>query len=300
MASVKIMNAMTEAFDRFLGRDETAAHGPISGNPVGAGAGSNAGLDSASELASDVAEPPEPRTCWGPPPGGYAAAANGTPNSGSDFGFVATPPEPAASSPAAVPAHADWLIVGLGNPGANYEITKHNIGYLVLDELGFGESTPTSLPGVKAEFNMVTWHGQRVALVRALTFMNESGLAVAPLAERFGVTMDHVLVVHDELDLPSGTVKLKADGNPNGHNGVKSIADRLATTGFPRIRVGIGRPPQGVQITDWVLSPLVDDTPSGFHDSTHLTETVVFAADAAHRTINQGVAKAQSKVNAKR
>lgn len=114
-----------------------------------------------------------------------------------------------------------WLIVGLGNPGQRYAATRHNVGYMVIDEL-------TCPEGAKC--------------VKPTTYMNSSGDYVAPLARRLGIDAEHIIVCHDELDLPAGAVKLKRGGNENGHNGLKSLTEHLGTRDYLRVRLGIGRP----------------------------------------------------------
>lgn len=187
---------------------------------------------------------------------------------------------------------AKWLVVGLGNPGAKYDATRHNVGYMVLDQL-IAEISDSPLElepveGVKARVAIA----DHVAYARTTTFMNESGQGVGPLAARLGIAADRVLVVHDELDLPPGTVKLRMGGNENGHNGLKSITQHLGTREYPRVRVGIGRPPKGDSIIDWVLGPVAGG-PTGIADQ------IALAARAARLTTEQGLAQAQNIIHAR-
>ena len=185
-----------------------------------------------------------------------------------------------------------WLVVGLGNPGAKYDATRHNVGYMVLDQLISEVSGPPlelePVEGVKARVAIA----DHVAYARTTTFMNESGQGVGPLAARLGIAADRVLVVHDELDLPPGTVKLRMGGNENGHNGLKSITQHLGTREYPRVRVGIGRPPKGDSIIDWVLGPVAGG-PTGIADQ------IALAARAARLTTEQGLAQAQNIIHAR-
>lgn len=176
-----------------------------------------------------------------------------------------------------------WLVIGLGNPGAKYEATRHNIGYLVVDQLA-GQLAPVS--GCKA----LTQQVGEVLYVRATTFMNLSGEAVAPLAQLHTIPPDRVIVVHDELDLPAGKVRIKVGGNENGHNGLKSISDKLGTREYVRVRVGIGRPPAGVAVPDWVLSP-IEMAPEA------LQEQLALAGEAAQLVCREGVQKAQNAIH---
>ena len=178
---------------------------------------------------------------------------------------------------------AEWLVVGLGNPGEKYADTRHNVGYMALDELS-GELTP--VPGVKALVQV----RDGVAYARSTTYMNTTGEAVGPLAKELGVTPERIIVVHDELDLPAGKVRVKLGGNENGHNGLKSITEHLGTRDYLRVRMGIGRPPQGMAVPDWVLSPIDGD----------ISGQVALAAKAVQLIVSEGLAKAQNVIHATR
>jgi len=178
---------------------------------------------------------------------------------------------------------AQWLVVGLGNPGEKYAATRHNVGYMALDELA-GELTP--VPGVKALVQV----RDGVAYARSTTYMNTTGEAVGPLAKQLGVAPERIIVVHDELDLPAGKVRVKLGGNENGHNGLKSITEHLGTRDYLRVRMGIGRPPQGMAVPDWVLSPIDGD----------ISGRVTLAAKAVQLIVSEGVAKAQNVIHATR
>ncbi|MEY8567214.1 aminoacyl-tRNA hydrolase [Corynebacteriaceae bacterium 7-707] len=203
-----------------------------------------------------------------------------------------TAPSPAPSAaPAAAPAQ--WLVIGLGNPGGKYEGTRHNVGYLVTDRL-VDRSTADGLrgvPGTKAQVARVEIDGHGVLLVRSTTYMNLSGEAVAPLATSYGISPDHVIVVHDELDLPAGRVKVKLGGNENGHNGLKSVSAELGTRDYVRVRVGIGRPPAGTGVVEHVLTAL--------DDGTDWDATADTAADAVHITVSRGLAAAQNEIHSR-
>lgn len=175
---------------------------------------------------------------------------------------------------------AEWLVVGLGNPGAKYAATRHNVGYMALDELA-DQLEP--LPGIKARVEV----RDGVAYARSTTYMNTTGEAVGPLVERLGVPAERVIVVHDELDLPAGKVRVKLGGNENGHNGLKSITEALGTRDYLRVRIGIGRPPQGVPVPEWVLSPVEGEVP------------VETSAEAVRLLISDGLQKAQNVIHAR-
>jgi peptidyl-tRNA hydrolase, PTH1 family len=133
---------------------------------------------------------------------------------------------------------ADWLVVGLGNPGDRYSRTRHNIGFevakLLAERLG--------LPKFKQKYGGLYSEGKRVAVLLPQTFMNESGNSVGPARGALGVDLDHVLVVHDEIDLPFGKVEVRTGGGLAGHNGLKSLKQGLGSGDFGRVRVGVGRP----------------------------------------------------------
>jgi peptidyl-tRNA hydrolase, PTH1 family len=150
-----------------------------------------------------------------------------------------------------------WLIAGLGNPGAKYERNRHNIGFRVVDELA------RALPAWKAnklggEATTGPIAGTKVVLLKPMEFMNLSGFAVQRTAQFHDVDVEHVIVVHDEIDLEFGIVRLKKGGGHGGHNGLRSIQEQLADAGFLRVRMGVGRdpnkPPGSKDAAAWVLS----------------------------------------------
>lgn len=149
----------------------------------------------------------------------------------------------------------DHLIVGLGNPGPEYENTRHNVGFRVIDAL----AERLRVSSFDRAHNALVGYGQyknrRIGLAKPLTFMNRSGDAVGPLCEATGTSPGDLLVIVDDLNLPVGTVRLRPKGSSGGHNGLEHVARRLGTTRFPRCRVGIGSDfPEGGQV-DYVLAP---------------------------------------------
>jgi peptidyl-tRNA hydrolase, PTH1 family len=139
----------------------------------------------------------------------------------------------------------DWLIVGLGNPGAEYDGTRHNIGFEVARRL----ASRWSLPKAKAKYRGLLTEGRtgpggpRVAILMPQTYMNDAGESVGPARGAFKVPLDRVLVVHDEIDLPFGEIRVRTGGGLAGHNGLKSLKARLGSADFARVRIGVGRPP---------------------------------------------------------
>jgi PTH1 family peptidyl-tRNA hydrolase len=157
----------------------------------------------------------------------------------------------------------DYLIVGLGNPGDSYKQTRHNIGFLVVDELARRWGAVLSSEKWQARSARISLSGCRVCLLKPVTFMNLSGRAVALYAEYFKVLPDHILVIHDDIDMASGRLKLVAGGGAGGHNGIRSLVQSLATSDFLRLKVGIGRPGReevhpDIPVERYVLSPLSD------------------------------------------
>ena len=149
------------------------------------------------------------------------------------------------------------MVVGLGNPGADYEHTRHNAGALFVEALA--RTAGQSLRPEKKYHGLyarIQWHGLDLHLLNPTTFMNRSGLAVKALADFFKITPDQILVAHDELDLPSGTAKLKKGGGHGGHNGLRDIIAQLSTHDFQRLRLGIDHPGDSRKVTGYVLGRL--------------------------------------------
>ena len=183
------------------------------------------------------------------------------------------------------------LVIGLGNPGPDYEGTRHNIGFEVVDriaeQVGIGgwKEAASSLVGEGR------WRGRSLALAKPLTFMNRSGQAYRALMTRYGVAPEDVLVIYDDLALPEGALRLRSKGSAGGHNGVQDIADRLNSMEFPRLRVGIGDSfPRGGQVR-YVLDPFSDD------QRPVMDEAVEAAAEAALMFLREGLTAAMNQYN---
>lgn len=189
-----------------------------------------------------------------------------------------------------------WLIVGLGNPGPQYELTRHNIGQMVLDELASrrGEKFSAHRAGARVAETWLRPGAAKLILAKPNSFMNVSGGPVSALANFYRIAAERVVVVHDELDIPFDTVKLKTGGGHGGHNGVRDIAKALGTPEFPRVRVGIGRPPGRQDPADWVLSPF------GAEQRKTLPNLLDDAADAVELLVDEGLLAAQQKFHASR
>ena len=184
----------------------------------------------------------------------------------------------------------DLLVVGLGNPGRQYERTRHNVGWLVVDELArrLSGSFRSKFSGSLAE---VRAGERRVALLKPETYMNESGRSVGAAARFFKVEPDALLVVHDDVDLDPGRLQARRGGGLAGHNGLRSLADHLGSQDFLRLRIGVGRPGRGDprSVSDWVLSDFAaDEDPAAL---------VARAADAVEVIAAEGLEAAQARFN---
>jgi peptidyl-tRNA hydrolase, PTH1 family len=184
----------------------------------------------------------------------------------------------------------DLLVAGLGNPGREYAGTRHNVGFLVADELArrHGGSFRSKFSGELAEVRV---EDARLALLKPLTYMNESGRSVGPAARFFKTDPPSLLVVHDEVDLDPGRLQAREGGGLAGHNGLRSIAQAVGSPEFLRLRVGVGRPERGDPrpVADFVLSP--------FPPEFDLDELVGRAADAAETIVRDGLEEAQRRFN---
>ncbi|AEJ38411.1 peptidyl-tRNA hydrolase [Sulfobacillus acidophilus TPY] len=178
------------------------------------------------------------------------------------------------------------LIVGLGNPGPDYVNTRHNVGFMVLDAYARHRGLRFRLGryGYLADSDQ-GW------LMKPMTFMNLSGDAVGPFVRRYRLTPDQVLVVHDDLDLPLGRIRIRAHGSSGGHNGIKSIIQALGTDRFPRMRLGISRPPASMPVIDWVLAPFSAD------ERRVLQDTIARAVEALDGIGQEGLEWAMSRYN---
>ena len=147
-----------------------------------------------------------------------------------------------------------FLIAGLGNPGREYRFTRHNVGFMVIDRLGQDLGVRLSRLQSRALVGAGTWEGHKVVLAKPQTYMNLSGQAVSSLVRFYRLPLEQLLVVHDEIDLPFGTLRMRPGGGSAGQKGLGSIIEQLGTQEFPRLRIGVGRPPGQRGAADHVLS----------------------------------------------
>jgi PTH1 family peptidyl-tRNA hydrolase len=186
---------------------------------------------------------------------------------------------------------APWLVVGLGNPGPGYAGNRHNVGFMVLDLLAERVGGRFKAHKGRADIVEARLAGQRAVLAKPRSFMNESGGPVSSLRDFFRIPVDQVIVVHDELDLEPGMLRLKAGGGDNGHNGLRSLRRSVGSGEFIRVRVGIGRPPGRQDPADFVLHDF------SAAERKDLGVTVERAADAVEALIRDGLAMAQNTYN---
>jgi peptidyl-tRNA hydrolase, PTH1 family len=152
------------------------------------------------------------------------------------------------------PSTPPYLIVGLGNPGVEYRSNRHNVGFMVIDRLANDMSVKLGKYQFKAQIGSQIQEGQKWILAKPQTFMNLSGIAVGSLVKFYKVPMEHLMIIHDDIDLPIGTIRIRPKGGSAGQNGVNSIIERLSTQDFPRLRVGIGRPSGQRSAANYVLA----------------------------------------------
>ena len=185
-----------------------------------------------------------------------------------------------------------WIIVGLGNTGDQYEHTRHNVGFDTVDALADKLDIPVQRLKFKALTNTAVIAGEKVLLMKPVTFMNLSGEAVEPAAAFYKVPADHILVISDEVALPPGKIRLRKGGSAGGHNGLKNIIAHLHTDQFPRIRIGVGEKPHpDYDMADWVLGK-----PQG-EDRKLVDDAIARAVQAIECYIKDGPDRAMSRFN---
>ena len=182
------------------------------------------------------------------------------------------------------------IVVGLGNPGSEYSGTRHNVGFMAIDELArqWGISSwKKRNQALVAEFR----GSEPVVLIKPQTFMNLSGVAVGELARWYKVSIEDISVIFDDMDLPLGRLRLRTKGGSGGHRGIESLLTHLGNGNFPRVRIGIDRPPTNWEVVDYVLSSFTSE------EQPLLREAITRAAEAAECIVKQGISKAMNVYN---
>lgn len=182
-------------------------------------------------------------------------------------------------------------IVGLGNPGRKYQQTRHNIGFITIDELLHRNQWQLEKEKFNGQYTIQHFNGEKILLLKPLTFMNLSGEAIRPLLEYYDIATEDLLVIYDDLDLPTGKVRLRQKGGHGGHNGIRSTIDHLKTREFNRLRIGIGRPVNAMPVIDYVLGKFqkdeLDDVVGG----------IKHAADACEAWMKKPFAQVMNEYN---
>lgn len=185
-----------------------------------------------------------------------------------------------------------WLIVGLGNPGKDYEHTRHNAGFRAIDILAANLHCKIDKAKFQGLYAQVTYQGKKLILLKPLTYMNLSGRSVLQLSAYFHIPPQRIIVLFDDISLEPGRLRIRADGSAGGHNGIKSIISELGSQDFPRVKIGVGAKPHADQdLADWVLSNF-----SAFEEKA-LDSALKRAADAALCIIENGVPETANRYN---
>lgn len=190
-----------------------------------------------------------------------------------------------------------FLIVGLGNPGSSYVETRHNVGFLVVDELAHHQGVRLDSEKWDGQFCRASICGARIFLLKPQTFMNLSGKSVSRFADFFKISPDHILVIHDDIDMHPGRLKLVSGGGPGGHNGIRSLIQCLGSKEFYRLKYGIGKPGQNgvhaeVPVEKYVLAPFSED------EKELLKERMALLVDGIETFIKSGSQQAMNILNA--
>ena len=186
------------------------------------------------------------------------------------------------------------MIAGLGNPGSEYARTKHTVGFMFLDALAEklgADNWKTKYDALVAEARIGT---EKVLLVKPLTYMNESGRAVGPLMSWYKLAPEDLIVVHDDMDIPAGTIRIRRKGSAGGHNGMKSILYHVGDENFPRLRIGIGRPLPGWTVVKHVLAPFSEE------DVPKIREAIDYLLPALECVVTDSVDLAMNRYNPKK
>lgn len=184
-----------------------------------------------------------------------------------------------------------WLVAGLGNPGSSYARTRHNVGYMAAETLAQKCKIAINQNKFKAWFGRGRCGNRKIIIAKPSAYMNRSGPPLRQLADYFNVSILNTLVIHDDLDIEKGQIKIKEKGGHGGHNGIKSIMETFGSGDFPRVRIGIGRPSLPVDVTDWVLGKFTKEEEKFF------APVIENASQAVITLIEQGLPVAMNRFN---
>ncbi len=186
------------------------------------------------------------------------------------------------------------IIAGLGNPGSEYEKTKHNVGFMFVDALAEKLGVTDWKDKFDAKIGETRIGVEKVLLVKPQTYMNESGQAIGPLMNFYKLDAEDLIVVHDDMDIPAGTIRIRKKGSAGGHNGIKSVLAHVGDEHFARVRIGIGRPLPGWTVVNHVLAPFVPE------DVTKIEEAIQYLLPAVECIVTDDVDKAMNQYNPKK
>jgi PTH1 family peptidyl-tRNA hydrolase len=189
------------------------------------------------------------------------------------------------------PPREGFCVVGLGNPGEEYRTTRHNVGFRVVDVVAARWNVDIRRPEFRALTAEAMLGRSMVLLMKPQTFMNSSGRSVAEALTNLALPPERLIAIYDDLDLPVGRIRVRPDGGTGGHRGVASLTEHLGTDAFARVRLGIGRPPEGCAVIDYVLSPFAAD------DAVEMARVVSRAADAVECIVTDGIVAAMEAFN---
>lgn len=182
-------------------------------------------------------------------------------------------------------------IAGLGNPGKQYEQTRHNVGFMAIDELSRMFNIPLDQSKHKGLYGIGYYQGEKVLLLKPLTYMNLSGESIRAIIDYYQIDIEDLVIIYDDLDLPVGKIRLRQKGSAGGHNGMKSTIAHLGTQEFNRIRIGISRPPKGMAVPDYVLGRFSKE------EHPFVEEAVKRSADACEAWLNKPFLQAMNEYN---
>ena len=186
------------------------------------------------------------------------------------------------------------IIAGLGNPGAEYAATKHNVGFMLIDALADRLGATSWKADFEAEIAEARIGTEKVLLVKPQTYMNDSGRSLGPLLAYYKLAPEDLIVAHDDMDIPAGTIRLRRKGSSGGHNGIKSILAHVGDENFARVRIGIGRPPAGWTVINHVLAPFSEE------DAKKIGEAIDYLLPAVESIVTEDIDYAMNKYNPKK
>jgi hypothetical protein len=183
------------------------------------------------------------------------------------------------------------IIAGLGNPGAEYAQTKHNVGFMLVDALAEQLGVSSWKDAFSSLVGEARIGGEKIFLVKPQTYMNDSGKALGPMLSYYKIDASDLIVIHDDMDIPAGTVRIRSKGGSGGHNGIKSIISHIGTEGVPRVRIGIGRPPAGSTVINHVLAPFSPE------DAALVRDAISYLLPAVECIVTDGIDMAMNRYN---